>query len=270
MKVVVIGLGYVGHGAYELFSKKHDVEVITNTCPDDVKAGDYNDKYDLAVVCVPTQMKDNGQCDTSIVEDVVRKVKAEVILIKSTIEVGTTERLKKETGKRIVFSPEYMGEGNYDSTYDFHTSMIKTPWIILGGDDADCDFVHDIMIGTVGPEKKWFYLSSTEAELVKYTENTYFGMKVTFANEMYNIAKALGCNFERVRQAWGADTRVDIMHTAVFPHARGFSGKCLPKDLNALVYRSKQAGYNPKFLQQMLRSNAEYRGEPELKKVSDD
>jgi len=274
-KVLCIGYGYVGNGAYKMFSQRYDTYVYDPYArlPGDVKSVDNVDEnhYDLAIIGVPTSMKDNGECDTSLVEDSIKLFNGnvEVFLIKSTIQPGTTDRLKKKYGARIIFSPEYMGEGGYHSTYDFHTAMEKTPFVVLGGTQKDCDYVHDMMLPIVGPQKEWFYLKPTEAEIVKYMENTYFGVKVTFANEMFEICKTLGANWEMVRQAWAADPRVDIMHTAVFPEARGFAGKCLPKDLNALVYKSKDMGYNPEFLQQMLRSNAKFREDKELKKVSD-
>lgn len=268
MKILIIGQGYVGAGAKRMFERRYEVETV-----DPVAQADYKEipdkKYDLAVIAVPTEMKDNGQCDTSIVEEVVAEVKAEVILIKSTIKVGTTDQLKQKYKQRLVFSPEFMGEGNYHSTYDFHTEMYKTPWIILGGDENDTLYVHDIMLPIVGPEKEWHFLTAREAEMTKYMENTYFGTKVAFANEMYEMSQHFGCNFEKVRQAWAADPRVDIMHTAVFPDKRGFDGKCLPKDINAFVESSIDHGYNPQLIQEVLRTNERITKGRVKKKVSD-
>ncbi len=254
MNILVIGLGYVGKGAKRMFERRYNVETVDPNGKADYKK--IPDKqYDLAVVCVPTESREDGSCDTSVVDYVVRKVNAKGVLIKSTVEPGTTDRLGKKYNHKIVFSPEFMGEGNYHSTYDFHTEMYKTPWIILGGEEEATTYVHDIMLPIVGPEKEWHFLTAKEAELVKYMENTYFAMKVAFANEMYNISQAMDCNWEKVRQAWGADPRVDIMHTAVFPDKRGFDGKCLPKDVNALVSSSLKHKYNPQLIQEVLRTN---------------
>lgn len=268
MKILVIGQGYVGSSAKRMFERRYDVETVDPKAEATYK--EIPDKrYDLAVVAVPTDPKNTGQCDFSIVKDVVGEVKAKVILIKSTVQIGTTKWLKEFYGKRIVMSPEYIGQGGYHSTYDFHQEMYKTPWWVLGGDEKDCDYVKEIILPIVGPQKKWFYVTETEAEVVKYMENMYFALKVTFANEMFEICDAFDCNFEKVRQAWGADPRVDIMHTACFANDRGFGGHCLPKDANALIFASKKQGYNPELLQQVLRSNEKFTEGKIKKKVTD-
>lgn len=263
-KILIAGYGYVGHGLFKLFSSHYQVRIYdpySNEVPEQLRADNLKGKYDLVAISVPTPMKENGQCDTSIVEKVVAEIDpSNVILIKSTIEPGTTERLKRKYKKRIVFSPEYMGEGRYWSSYEFHKDMKACPFIVLGGDEEDTKYVYELLIPILGPEKEWFFLTSTEAEIVKYMENTYFGLKVIFANEFYDICQKFGANFEKVRQAWGADPRVDIMHTAVFPESRGFGGKCLPKDINAIVYAAKQVGYNPILLEAILKSNEKWRG----------
>ena len=98
-----------------------------------------------------------------------------------------------------------------------------------------------------------------EAEVIKYMENTYFGVKVTFVQEMYDICQALKVDWYKVWQGWALDNRVEKMHTAVFPQSRGFGGKCYPKDINALVRTAEENGDNPIMLKAMLESNREIR-----------
>ena len=275
--------GYVGTAAFLLFRRTGaDMHMIDPTYTDDYKNA--NKKlpknirmygkitrfgYDLAVICVPTEMKENGECDTRTVEGIVSKVRADVILIKSTVPPGTVDKLKKRYGKRIVFSPEYVGQSSYDNSYEFHTNMAKTPWIVLGGAKRDTKYIYDMLLPIVGCEKKWHFLTAKEAELVKYMENILFATKVTLSNEFYEICKKLGCNWEKVRQAWLDDPRINPMHTAVFKDSRGFGGKCFPKDTNALVYACKKAGYNPELIQEVLRSNVRFTKDKTLKKVND-
>jgi len=259
MKILVIGLGYVGSSAKRMFERKYDVETVDPNGEADYKEIP-NKEYDLAVVCVPTESKDDGSCDTTIVENVVSEVKAEVILIKSAVIPKTTERLAKKYSKRIVTSPEYVGQSGYHSTYDFHFEMYKTPWWVLGGSDKDCEYVKDICMPIVGPQKKWYYVSQTEAEIVKYMENFYFAMKVIFAATFYKICEGYGANWEKVRQAWGADPRVDIMHTAVFKNNLGFEDShCLRKDTKAIINAVlSDTDYNPQFLIDIVKNNKEF------------
>ena len=124
----------------------------------------------LSVVCVPTPMNKNDfievdgmriyRNDYSIVEEVVSWIETPVILIKSTIEPGITDYLSKKYKKRIVMSPEFVGEGKYSVSprMDFQSDMKKCPWIILGGNKDDCNYIFDFLIPIIGPEKKLYRL----------------------------------------------------------------------------------------------------------------
>uniref|UniRef100_A0A7C4Y125 UDP-glucose 6-dehydrogenase n=1 Tax=Caldisericum exile TaxID=693075 RepID=A0A7C4Y125_9BACT len=258
-RIAVVGSeGYVGNAVKRMLESHYQIvpyDIIGIGSKEEVN------KSSLAVVCVPTPMKEDGSCDISIVEEVVSWIDTPVILIKSTIAPGTTDYLKKKYKKRIVFSPEYIGEGRYYVTprMDFQTDMKKCPFLILGGDDKDCNYILDLLVPILGPEKIYYKVKPIEAELIKYMENTYFGVKITFAQEMYDICQKFGADWYRVWKGWALDPRVDVMHTAVFPENRGFTGKCLPKDLNALVKASEKAGYEPIMLKAMLKSNRKIR-----------
>jgi UDPglucose 6-dehydrogenase len=212
-------------------------------------------KCDLGVICVPTPMGIDYSCDTSVVEEVVEWLETPQILIKSTIAPGTTDKLSSRTNKNIVFSPEYSGVGSYWSSYSFQKRMEDCPFVILGGKKENCQRVLELFVPILGPEKIYECMPALEAELVKYFENCYFGMKVTFANEMYEICSQLKADYWTVRNGWALDPRIDKMHTVVFPEARGFSGKCFPKDIYALIKASQKAGYEPEFFKEILRSN---------------
>lgn len=276
-KIAVIGYGYVGKAFARMFDDQVDRfpktaiydpyvddEAINSGGPNQYAATqDDVNKCDMAVICVPTPTNaETGECDTSIVEEVFSWLKVPLVLIKSTIIPGTTDKLSAAyPDKKIVFSPEYVGEGRYFVTQrmDFQTDMKKCPFMICGGQKEHCGEVFDALVPLLGPEKSYYQCAAIEAEVIKYMENTYFGVKITFAQEMYNVCKALGADWYKVWQGWALDPRVDIMHTAIFPKARGFSGKCLPKDLNALVAHSIDKGYYPDMLVAMLKSNAKIR-----------
>jgi nucleotide sugar dehydrogenase len=267
-KIAIIGSeGYVGSAFKRMVQDKYEVVLFDPALGEESATKEECNQADLGVICVPTLMDKSKEfpfpCDTSIVEDCVSWLETPVILIKSTIAPGTTDRLKEKYKKRICMSPEYAGESTYflPPGYDYFDNMKKTPWNVIGGADKDVNYIFDLLIPILGPKKEYHICTAKEAEVIKYMENTYFGVKITFAQEMYNICKVMDVNWYRVWTGWALDNRVDKMHTAVFPEGRGFAGKCLPKDLNALVRASIDAGYEPKMLKSMLESNREIRKE---------
>jgi len=137
--------------------------------------------------------------------------------------------------------------------------MVKTPFLILGGQKQATAGVLDLLVSVLGPKKKYRQMEALEAELVKYMENTYFAVKVTFANEMKAICDQFGADYYTVRDGWALDPRVDEMHTLVFPNKRGYDGKCLPKDTKALIDASIKQGYVPTFLVEMDKSNEKFK-----------
>lgn len=104
----------------------------------------------------------------------------------------------------------------------------------------------------------FYQVDAKTAEVIKYWKNTWGALKVTFVNEMFDVCKALGVDYYKAREGWLLDSRIEKAHTAVFVDERGFSGKCYPKDVNALARASEDAGYTPKLIRQVLANNTEY------------
>lgn len=280
-KVAIIGMGYVGKAMLTIFpdAEKYDSKWFAGSRSDTpvVVSGmdgnsnvstqsrwrDHIGRCELAVICVPTPSATDGTCDTSAVDEVVRWLQTPLILIKSAVCPGTTDRLRKETGKRIVVSPEYIGESRYyiPDRYLDPTNPLKHEFLILGGADADCGAVADIFAPRVGPACRIRVMAAVEAELIKYAENAFFATKVGFANELRDICEAYGALWHRVREGWIDDPRVGPMHTAVFPKDRGFGGKCYPKDLAALAQSAKVRKVGVPILEGVLASNRLRRAE---------
>lgn len=272
----IVGPGYVGKGVYKMFGDQVQAMYSPsgNSVPLEFKHGvktDLSDekrdtkeainKCDLVVICAPTPMREDGTCDISAIEDAASWITVDTILIKSTVVPGTTEMLNKKYGERFAFSPEYMGEGNYYTPpwrYPDPKDMITHTFQIFGGPRPVTNRIVDIFQRKMGPHVFMAQTDSRTAEVVKYMENSWGGMKVTFANEWYEIAKAHGVDYREVRELWALDSRVEKMHTAVFPDKRGFGGKCFPKDLNAIVKSTEDKGYEPKIMKQVLASNDEF------------
>ena len=256
-QVAIVGMGYVGHGMLTIFP-----DAVQFDGPKDIGTQDAVNACELAVVCVPTPSNEDGSCNTSVVAEVVRWIKSPLILLKSAVEIGTTDRLRQETGKRIVVSPEYMGESRYyvpDRFLDPRNAL-KHEFLILGGSDDDCEAVADIFAPRVGPACRIRIMAAVEAELIKYAENSFFASKVAFANELRDLCSAVGAKWHRVREGWIDDPRVGVMHTAVFPQDRGFGGKCYPKDLAALAHVAHERGVSVPVLDGVLESNRLRRG----------
>lgn len=254
-KIAIVGYGYVGQGYNKVFPeayiydepKKIGLQTTVNEC-------------DLAIVCVPTPMKEDGNCDISIVENVINWLETPLILIKSTIPPGTIDNLKLIYGKRICFSPEYMGEGKYYVSswkYPDPTNPISHTFQIIGGDKKDAEEIVGILIEKLGPEKFYYIVEAKEAETIKYMENAWGATKVSFCQEFYDLCQALGISYTKVREGFLLDSRVERMHTAVFPNKRKWGGKCWPKDINAIIKVGDEVGSPMNLLKQVVKNNDE-------------
>jgi UDPglucose 6-dehydrogenase len=192
---------------------------------------------DLVFVCVPTPMLHTGACDTSIVESAVAQLRAVKpdcnIVVRSTVPPGTSQRLE------VSFMPEFLTEKAWaEDVYSCET------WVF--GFDSELGRSAGDMIETILKNARSAgYISSAriasvstmEAEMIKYTRNTFLATKVALFNEINALCKAKTVDFEMVRTLVVNDQRIGVSHTAVPGHdgKRGFGGTCLPKDLSALI-----------------------------------
>lgn len=270
-KIAIIGYGYVGKVMYDLFKEHFDMVIFDPILfkwneQETEDAKEQVNTCDLAVVCVPTPMKEDGSVNLSIIDETFEWLKAKNILIKSTILPGTTKKLSKKYGKEIVFSPEYIGESSYviqwwkDKSPIHPTDMKYHDFQIFGGEKVARRAVLQFFKTIFGPSIVYAQTDSTTAELLKYMENSWGAMKVTFFNEFYDIAEAFDVDYDELRELYLLDGRAEKMHTAVFPEKRGFGGKCLPKDVSGLAKASEQAGYKPELLKSVLEVNKTFNG----------
>ena len=272
-KICIVGYGYVGKAFYEFFKSYNHYEVfaydnskeIQEKYPFVKKDSNILNSVDLVVVCVPTPSKDDGSADISFIEDILSRIKNKIlVLIKSTIPPNTTNNLSKTYPHlRLVFSPEYIGESSYNLPYpyNFNKEVIKTPYFIFGGNLEDTTEIVDIFTKIAGPVKEYIQTRSLNAEICKYMENCFFATKIIFCNEFYKICEAFGADYNTVREIWLKDPRITKTHTAIYDKDKNqcFGGKCLPKDLSAIVKHSTKNGYKPEFLEAVWRSNKRIR-----------
>jgi UDP-glucose 6-dehydrogenase len=160
----------------------------------------------------------------------------------------------------LCYWPEYIGESRYYNPY-FPSGIAEVPFVILGGVPGECRWFIDRLLPILGPTKRYFQCDATEAELIKYAENAYFATKISFVNEYRRIAEAFGADWHTVREGWLLDPRVEPMHTAAFLNEPGFSGKCLPKDLIAIVTAAADEGYHASLLREVVACNDRFRSD---------
>ncbi|MPZ49476.1 MAG: hypothetical protein GEU75_09300 [Dehalococcoidia bacterium] len=250
-KIAIVGFGDVGRSLQALFP-----DAIPYDEPLGIGSRDEVNGCRFALVAVPTPGGPDGECDTSIVEDVVGWLETDHIVILSTIAPGTTERLVRETGKRIVFQPAY---GPGETPEHPYSDLRKQNWLILGGERAHTIPVADLYKRVLNAETAIWQTSARTAELTKYMENAFLALKVTFCNEFYDIASVLGVDYNELRELWLLDPRIGRSHTFVYPEDRGYGGKCLPKDVSALIHTAAAHGYQPSLLSAMDETNAGFR-----------
>lgn len=241
-KVLLIGYGWVGQYMGKYFKHAHKVDSggkITG------QNGGWVDveSYDLAIISVPTPMNpETGQCDVSIVEEVVQKYKPIVhtFLIKSTVEIGTTDRLADAYHVDIAMSPEYVGETLGHPLVEPRRDAFQ----IIGGRPEVAERIAGYFALVLHASAPIYIVTAKEAEIIKYCENLWIMQRVDYWNDVYEICATMGSSFAKVREGLVLDPRFSRTHSFVYPNNRGWSGKCLPKDMNALAYVMRKEG-NP-------------------------
>jgi len=270
MKIGIIGQGYVGSaiktgfdGFYNIETyDKYDEEKSTCGLPDMVS------ECEVIFVCVPTPMNKNGSCNTEVVESVVKEIdelsnKKIIVVIKSTVSPGTTERLhKKYKNLNVIFNPEFLTEANFIDDFKNQTR------IILGGTRNGTNKLRQIY-NKVFPTSHIIKTHSTIAELVKYMTNSYLATKVSFANEMYSICEKFNMDYDKVVEYATLDERLGVTHWSVpGPDGDyGFGGHCFPKDLNALISVADEFDLDIDVLRSVLVTNDKVRKDRDWEKM---
>lgn len=262
MKIGIIGQGFVGSAIREGLDDYYEVLTYDK---DSSKSRNSHEEVvsnsSILFVCVPTPMRKSGECDTRILESVISEIEKvdtrnePVLVIKSTVPPGTTDRVSDLTRFDVCFSPEFLTEAN--SFQDFKNQTR----IIIGGPRPATGKVK-AMFRKPFPEIPIIKTGTRTAEMIKYFTNCFLATKVTFANQMYDICKSAGIDYDKVCEYALYDQRIGRTHLAVpGPDGdRGFGGHCFPKDLAAMIYFSNQiTNENSDFLKSVEDSNNRYR-----------
>lgn len=241
MKIGIIGQGFVGSAVYQKFKNFYEVKTFDlnpekcNSTEEEILK-----KCKIIFVCVPTPMNSDGSCNISIVEQVVKninkKTKNKVLVIKSTVIPGTTAYLnKKYKNSSVCFNPEFLTERNAVEDYNNQNR------IVLGGPRSATTLLKQVF-SVVFPSANIIKTDSSYAEMVKYITNTFLSVKVSFANEMYQLCQKLKLDYDKIIEYAKYDTRLGNSHWSVpGPDGDfGFGGHCFPKDLQAIIHLTEK------------------------------
>lgn len=255
MKIGIVGLGAVGtankHGFEYLGHdvKEHDVKL--NTTIDNVL------DTEITFLCVPTPQADDGSCDTSIIESVIKELDfcnyKGIVAIRSTVVPRFTQRMI-DTYKNltICFVPEFLRERC--ATDDF---INNHKLLVIGTHDI---WVYCKLVKAHGelPEHTE-HLTPNEAEVLKYYNNVYAALRVTFANVMYEICEKLDCDYTTIKNAYVKTGKAIDMYLDVNPGLRGYGGMCLPKDTQAIAALLKELNLDYELIQSIDSDNAKFK-----------
>jgi len=213
-------------------------------------------------IAVGTPSKDDGSADLRAVEEVAKEIARymngyKVVVVKSTVPVGTCRRLKQlirdhqvnPTPFDIVSNPEFQREGS--AVEDF----MRPDRVTIGAESEQAiAIMKDIYSALYLIETPFIITSLETAEMIKYAANSFLATKVTFINEIANLCEMVGADVHHVARAMGLDGRIGKKFLHPGP---GFGGSCFPKDTRALSKIARERGYVFKILDSVIEVNEE-------------
>lgn len=276
MKIGVVGVGIVGGATAKVLEKKHEVFLYDKFKPE------YSSEENLRnlvansgviFICVPTPMKVTGEIDYSSIHNSLEQITEEMmkmgrnpheilIVIRSTAVSGSTDRLTYKYSFRFAFNPEFLREKCAVE------DMENTDRVVIGANDEKSINQLQEVYKPIFPNAKYVVVTRKEAEMIKYAANVTLASQVIIANEIHNICRAIGVDYDVVRNAILLDDRIG-KNTKVPGHDGdfGFGGKCFPKDLKALIRIAQEQGYDAYLLQEIWRTNERVRKNKDWLKI---
>jgi UDPglucose 6-dehydrogenase len=218
---------------------------------------------DIIFICVGTPQGEHGRTDLQHVETVAREIGKSVnhdviVVTKSTVPAGTTERVKEiiidgieKRGAAAQISvasvPEFLKEGV--AVQD----CLRPDRVVVGVDDPNVGvLLHRIYKPFIGKNDSYFEMDIRSAEMTKYASNAMLATRISFMNEMANLCEKLGADINKVRLGMGSDHRIG--YAFIYPGV-GYGGSCFPKDVGSLIWEGENASYAPRILKAVDETN---------------
>lgn len=226
IKTSIIGVGVVGGALLSvlpdsfLYDKYKNIGSI-----EDVNKGS------VIFICVPTPYKKETGFDLTYVKEAIRYLTSpKIVVIKSSIKPGTTDELQKEfPDLNILYSPEFLTEKHANDD-------IKKPSRSIVGYTEKSIKDAGLVLSLLPRAPFERIIPALDAELIKYASNAFLATKIILGNQIYDLCEKMGANYDLVKDGMGTDPRIGLSHLNVFEDGvRGFSGKCLPKDIQTLI-----------------------------------
>jgi UDPglucose 6-dehydrogenase len=247
----IMGLGVVGDATHQWFERRGQALRVYDPNRGLGSEPEINEA-DVVFVCVPTPYDAVRGFDDQALEQAVSMLGgSKVIVVKSTVLPGTTEAYQVRYSQHcFLFNPEFLREAH--ARADF-----ARPDRQIVGYTAQSRHLSEWVMSWLPPAPYARLLPAREAEMIKYMTNSFLALKVTFANELYDLAEALDIDYDAVREGVAADARIGPSHLNVMDGGyRGYGGKCLPKDTKALLELAERLGVPLRLLRTADRVNA--------------
>lgn len=225
----IIGYGVLG----KAYAKALNIDMYIDLEHKSVELEEMCKKAKYILICVPTPSTKDGDCDTSNIEEWVAKISQQqedsVVVIRSTVIPGTAKKLMEKYDVEIISAPEFLTESTAEKDAlnpDLEVLGARTKKI------AQDFYKYQKEVRKGDTYNPYLVLTdNTTAEFIKYSINSFYATKVTFANEIYNKAEKIGVDYEQVADAmyhrkWIGGNHLKVVHKG----KRGYAGKCLPKD----------------------------------------
>jgi len=277
MKLCVVGTGYVGLVAGTCFAESGNDVVCVDNVAEKIQAlrngvvpiyepglselirrnvaenrlsfttdlADAVKKSGVCFIAVGTPSRDDGAADLSAVMAVGREIGRHmdgyrVIVTKSTVPIGTAERLRTEIGRAtthpfdVVSNPEFLKEGA--AIDDF----LKPDRVVIGATSARAiEIMRQLYEPFVRTGNPILVMDNPSAEMTKYAANALLATRISFMNEIANLCERVGADVDQVRRGIGYDRRIG--HHFLFPGV-GYGGSCFPKDVKAVIHTAHENG----------------------------
>jgi len=247
-KIGIIGVGYVGGALARVISK-----AILYDKYKKIGSIEEINKADIIFICVPTPWTSQIGFDLSAIEDVFSIIKGrKIIVIKSTVLPGTTDKMQKRYPQhKVLFNPEFLRQATAEKD-------MRNPFEQIIGYTEKSKGVAKEILKILPKAPTEFIVPAKEAEMAKYFSNVFLSTKVVFANQIYDLCQKLGINYDLVKEMAKVNPRFSFSHFDIWTDGyRGYSGACLPKDTRSLIQLGDKVGVDLKLLKLVEKINNE-------------